>query len=55
MATGNPSHAEGSAEPTHDETPEISVCESCPGKSVFIEDANTDGWIVSDLTVDVVQ
>ncbi|WP_380677699.1 hypothetical protein [Salinigranum sp. GCM10025319] len=55
MASGTRSHAEGSAEPPHEETPDISVCESSPGKSVFIEDANTDGWIVSDLTVDVVR
>ncbi|MFC7203298.1 hypothetical protein ACFQJC_07205 [Haloferax namakaokahaiae] len=35
--------------------PEISVCESCPGKSVFLESGNTDGWISSDVTVDVTQ
>jgi hypothetical protein len=38
-------------EERHD--PEISVCESSPGKSVFLESGNTDGWIASDLTVDV--
>ena len=33
--------------------PEVSVCESCPGTSVFLEAGNTDGWIASDTTVDV--
>ncbi len=33
--------------------PQITVCESCPGKAIFLEAENTDGWIASDLTVDV--
>ncbi|MFT4921971.1 MAG: hypothetical protein ACI8XM_001179 [Haloarculaceae archaeon] len=33
-------------------SPEISVCESCPGKAVFLESGNTDGWIASDLTIE---
>lgn len=33
--------------------PEISVCESRPGRSVFLESGNADGWIASDLTLDV--
>ncbi|WP_178917736.1 hypothetical protein [Natronomonas gomsonensis] len=36
-----------------DSKPEVSQCESSPGKSVFIETDNNDGWIASDLTVDV--
>jgi hypothetical protein len=36
-----------------DTRPEVAQCESCPGKSVFIETDNSDGWIASDLTVDV--
>ncbi|MFC4359342.1 hypothetical protein ACFO0N_15470 [Halobium salinum] len=31
--------------------PDVSVCESCPDRSVFLESGNTDGWISSDLTV----
>lgn len=33
--------------------PEISVCESCPGRSVLLESGNTDGWIATDVVVDV--
>lgn len=33
--------------------PDITRCESCPEKSVFIESGNTDGWIASDFTVEV--
>lgn len=39
------------SEPEH--LPEVAVCESCPGKSVFLESGNTDGWIASDVTVGV--
>lgn len=48
MATGKQSD-------THTESnrPEISVCESCPEKAVFIESGNTDGWIASDTVVDI--
>jgi hypothetical protein len=35
------------------EQPEVSVCESCPGKVVFIERGNTEGWMASDSLVDV--
>ena len=37
------------------ERPAISVCESRPGRTVFLESGNTDGWISSDSTVDVVR
>lgn len=47
------SHPGPSPEPEPDQCPEITVCESCPGTSIFIESENTDGWIASDLTVDV--
>lgn len=36
-------------------TPAISVCESSPGTTVFMESDNTDGWISSDHTVDPTQ
>jgi hypothetical protein len=36
-----------------DGRPALRLCESRPGTSVLIEPDNTDGWIASDLTVDV--
>ena len=54
MIAGTQSHVDA---PEHahesDDRPEISVCESCPGRAVFIESGNTDGWIASDDTVEV--
>lgn len=35
------------------ETPALSLHETRPGRSVLTEEGNTDGWIASDLTVDV--
>jgi len=55
MTTGTQSHADAAPEstPGSDDRPAISVCESCPGRSVFIESENTEGWIASDDTVEV--
>jgi hypothetical protein len=53
MAAGTQSYPEPTPDSEPRRGPEISVCESCPGKSVFLESGNTDGWIASDLTVDV--
>lgn len=36
---------------TADEAPNVAACETCPGRVVFTEDGNTDGWISTDLTV----
>lgn len=33
--------------------PEVSVCESSPGKMVFIESGNSDGWISTADTVEL--
>ncbi|ACV46524.1 MULTISPECIES: hypothetical protein [Halomicrobium] len=33
--------------------PSIDVCETCPGSRTFIESDNTEGWIATDLVVDV--
>jgi len=41
------------AETEQSEPPEISICETAPGKTVFIETDNNDGWVASDTTVDV--
>jgi hypothetical protein len=32
--------------------PSISVCETCPGRTVFMESGNSDGWISSDHAVE---
>jgi hypothetical protein len=53
MAAGTRSGSEAKAEPVASHVPEIAVCESCPGKAVFLESGNTDGWIASDVTVEV--
>ncbi len=53
MATGTYSHSEPTLDAKPHHGPEISICESCPGKSVFLESGNTDGWIASDVTVDI--
>jgi hypothetical protein len=50
MAAGTQSTSDDA---TPQERPEIAICESCPGKSVFLESGNSDGWISSELTVDV--
>lgn len=43
----------GSAEEVPDGRPEVSCCDGCPGRTVFIEAGNTDGWIATELTVEV--
>jgi hypothetical protein len=53
MAAGTQSTTSDDAKAETPETPEISICTSCPGKSVFLEAGNSDGWISSELTVDV--
>ena len=55
MAAGTQSRPEPISEPKPDREPDICVCESCPGTLVFLESGNTDGWIASDLTVDVLR
>jgi hypothetical protein len=52
MSSGTQSGAGDEEEPSPLETPTVSVCESCPGRTVFMESGNTDGWIASDLTVE---
>jgi len=55
MAAGTQTRPESTLESDAHQEPEISICESCPGKSVFLESGNTDGWIASDLTVEVLR
>ena len=53
MAAGTQSHPEATSHPEPSPRPDISMCESRPGKAVFLESGNTDGWLASDLTVEV--
>jgi hypothetical protein len=55
MAAGTQSHSEPVSEREPRQGPEISRCEIRPGKSVFLESGNTEGWIASDVTVDVLR
>jgi hypothetical protein len=55
MAAGTQKHPEPVSDADCRDLPTISVCESCPGKAVFLESGNTDGWIASDTTVDLVR
>ena len=52
MPTGTRPRTDDEGEPSPSDTPTVSVCESCPGRTVFLESGNTDGWIESDLTVE---
>jgi hypothetical protein len=55
MPTGTQSRTDDDGVPPLPETPTVSVCQSCPGRTVFLESGNTDGWIASDLTVEPTQ
>ena len=33
----------------------VTVHESCPGRAVFTEADNTDGWIATDYTVELLR
>jgi hypothetical protein len=53
MIEGTDAHEAHEDSPESLDTPAVSVHESTPGRSVFIEAANTDGWIASDTTIEV--
>jgi len=53
MAAGTQSRRDAASEPDPEASPEISICESCPGRTVFLESGNTDGWISTDTTADI--
>lgn len=55
MEAGGQSYADPTARPNPVESPAISHCESRPGRAVFLESGNTDGWIASNMTVQVVR
>lgn len=37
------------------DTPTLTLHETRPGRNVLTEEGNSDGWIASDLTVDVTE
>ncbi|WP_436908966.1 hypothetical protein [Halosimplex marinum] len=39
--------------PERSARPEVAVRAGAPGRSVFVESGNTDGWIASDTTVEI--
>ena len=41
--------------PEDDHETRVTAHESCPGTTVFTEDGNSDGWIATDLVVDVTE
>jgi hypothetical protein len=53
MTADTQTHPDADPDEAASDRPDISVCESCPGNRVFLESGNTDGWIASDLTVEV--
>lgn len=55
MAADTQSHSEAIPDPNPRQNPDGTIYETCPGKSVFLEAGNTDGWISSDITVDVIR
>ena len=55
MSTEKQSRTGRATESTSEDRPELAVCESAPGKAVFIECENSDGWIAIDGAVEVTQ
>lgn len=53
MAAGSQSQAGPDTDSGTDDRPQVSLCESAPGTAVFLEAGNSDGWIASDLTIDI--
>ena len=53
MSTGVQSEIDRSVDSSSENRPELSVCESAPGKAVFIESGNSDGWIAINEPVEV--
>jgi hypothetical protein len=53
MVADTRSRPDSTPESESRDAPDIAVCKSAPDTSVFLESGNTDGWIASDLTVDI--
>lgn len=52
MSTQSPRQQDAPDEPSLRTESVIKTCETRPGKRVFLEDGNTEGWIATDYTVD---
>lgn len=55
MSGGLQSRSTDSHDPADAAHPPISVCRSSPEKVVFIEGGNTDGWISTDVVVELLR
>ena len=55
MSIGRQSETGQAVESASEDRPELAVCESTPGKAMFIELENSDGWIAIDGPVEVTQ
>lgn len=53
MPGGQGTHVDAAAEASDAPLPDVRACRSRPGKVVFIEDGNTDGWIATDAAVEL--
>ena len=56
LEDGGPIQQDGDGEtedPTLPAEVAVSAHRSAPGRTVFVEEDNNDGWIASDLTVDL--
>jgi hypothetical protein len=53
MATTTHTSPKRHSDATPDGDPDVLVCETCPGRSVFVESGNAHGWISTDLTVEL--
>jgi hypothetical protein len=52
MAATSDSDAESTPAFASEDSPEISVCEGSPGRVLFMESGNSDGWISTDFVVE---
>lgn len=53
MSIGAQSETEGAETAPPENRPELSVCKGCPGRVLFIESKNSDGWIAIDEPTEV--
>lgn len=52
MPLSSPSERETTSGQQPGPETDVAAYESCPGRLVFLENGNTDGWIATDLVVD---
>ncbi|MWG35190.1 hypothetical protein [Halomarina oriensis] len=44
---------ESAPEPVLERTTRATACSTAPGRTLLVEEDNRDGWLSSDLTVDI--